>query len=74
MPEISFEFVVQGPPYSANNDASKPKTDWKQAVGVAAYNQWIADGRSNDLLPIKAAMEAYVTTYCRNVCKVRIDP
>ena len=34
-----------------------------------ADNQWIADGRSSDLLPIKAAMEAYITTYCRNVCQ-----
>lgn len=67
MPQNRFEFVVEAPPCTANNDNSKRKTEWKQAVGVAAYRQWIAEGRSRDALPITAAMEVYVTTYCRDV-------
>ncbi len=63
---VSFEFVVNGPPYSGNNDVSKPKTDWKQAVGQAAYQQWLADGLNEALLPLTMPLEVFVTTYCTN--------
>ena len=66
MATVEFEFIVEGPPYTANHDESKPKTDWKQSVGRAAYAQWIADGRSPDALPTPEDIECHVTTYCRD--------
>lgn len=67
MSKQRFEFVVEGPPCSANSDDSGRKTDWKQAVGLAAYRQWTLERRSSELLPIPATLEVYVTTYCRDV-------
>lgn len=64
MPIAEFEFVVEGPPYTANNKNPKKKIELKLSVGKAAYVQWVADGRSIDALPLNQALEVYITTYC----------
>ena len=67
MPTFEFEFIVEGPPYTANNNDQKKKSEWKQSVGKAAYAKWIADGRSESILPLRIRLEVYVTTYCRSI-------
>ena len=59
-----FEFIVEGPPCSANISASRPKIDWEQRVGKAAYAQWATDKRSEDILPLRLPLDVHVTTYC----------
>ena len=62
MSKHTFEFVVKGPLCSLNNDNTSKKRAWKQAVGLAAYNQWTDDNRAIDALPINVEIEVTVTT------------
>lgn len=62
MPTVEFEFVVQGPPFSVNNDDSKKRRRWKNMVEGAAQKQWAVDERTS-LIPTSRPIEVLITTY-----------
>lgn len=65
MAKVSFEFVIQGPPFSVNSAKKQPHKHnrWKAEVGRAAREQWIKDNRALADLPLNQPTEIMITTF-----------
>jgi Holliday junction resolvase RusA-like endonuclease len=64
MPDVDFEFVVEGRPLSGNTRRKQTgkHSKWRDKVRQRAKNQWQTDARRHDI-PTAAEVEVNITTY-----------
>ena len=58
----TFEFIVEGHPYSVNSGNKKEQAAWQMRVNQAAKAQWLAVG-GPDPTPIRVDIEVYITMF-----------